>query len=243
MKRFIIIPENPDARCGWFLNFKNEFTLELATQLGFQPGEHTAISLEADWVMFACRLGGDADTYAQACAEWRDAVFAGDDSTPAGAVPQSNLPPLPVISGGSSGNVAPPPARNVIGRFRGYIRRIKAAPQYTPAIGETLRIVGSAVAPIDPDTAKPDLLVKPQAGFKARVRWQRKGFPAVKAQMRREGQTEWVDLGTILDRTFVDETPTSVPGQPEVCNYRAMYQRGNTPVGQWSDVVSVTKQP
>ena len=41
---------------------------------------------------------------------------------------------------------------------------------------------------------------------------------------------------------YVDGSPPLVPGTPEVREYRARYMDNDLPVGEWSDVISVTAQ-
>ena len=41
---------------------------------------------------------------------------------------------------------------------------------------------------------------------------------------------------------YVDGRAALVPGQPEVRQYRARFKDDDLPVGDWSDVISVTAQ-
>ena len=230
-----IIPENSEARCAFFINWQLEFTAPIATALGFTAAEQSSITLETQWVIYSCQLANDAASFALACTTWRDRLLDNDTTV----VPSGNPPPatLPAVPAGG------PPSPGILDRFRGYIKRIKAVPAYTPALGQTLRILPAPPAPTADATAKPALVVRPEANFKTRLSWRRRDFDAVQLQRRAAGQAAWADLGTVLDTTYVDAHPTAQPGQPEVTDYRAIFKRGDATVGQWSDTVSATKQP
>ncbi len=227
-----IIPRPPAELCEWFNNFSTEFPA-VSVALSFTVEEQDAILTEANWVVYACRMSADASSLSQAWTDWRDRLLDEPAAPEAGSTPSTSAPAAPA---------GLPPAPGILSRFRAYIRRIKAAPNYTSSIGESLRLVASA-SPVDDATAKPDLTAEPLANFKAKVRLPKRGFPGLIVQARREGEAEWTDFGVKTSAVFVDERPTVQPGKPEVVNYRAIYSRNDQPVGQWSDVVTVTKQP
>jgi len=227
-----IIPRTPAELCEWFNSFTTEFPA-VSTLLGFSEAEKTTILSEASWVVYACRMSADASSLNQAWTDWRDRLLDEPASPEAGPTPTGSALAVPAGS---------PPAPGVINRFRAYIRRIKAAPNYTSSIGESLRVI-VASSPVDEASAKPALTAEPLANFKAKVRLPKRGFPGLIVQARREGESDWTELGVKTSAVFVDERPTVQPGKPEVVNYRAIYSRNDQPVGQWSDVVAVTKQP
>ena len=227
-----IIPRAPAEMCEWFTNFNTEFPA-VSVSLGFTVEEKDNILNESSWVVYACRMSADASSLSQAWTDWRDRLLDDPTAPDAGPVPSSSSPVAPA---------GLPPSPGIVGRFRGYVRRIKAAPNYTTSIGESLRVV-AAFSPVDDATAKPNLSAEPLANFKAKVRLPKRGFPGLIVQARREGEADWTELGVKTSAVFVDERPTAQPNKPEIVNYRAIYSRNDQPVGQWSDVVSVTRQP
>ena len=227
-----IIPRTPAELCEWFNNFVTEFPA-VSVPLGFADVERDVILSEAAWVVYACRMSADASSLSQAWTDWRDRLLDDPAAPGAGPAPSSSAPAAPA---------GLPPAPGVISRFRAYIRRIKAAPNYTTSIGESLRVVVPST-PVDDATAKPDLTAEPLVNFKTKVRLPKRGFPGLIVQARREGEADWTDFGVKTSAVFIDERPTTQPNKPEVVSYRAIYSRNDQPVGQWSDVVTVTKQP
>ena len=220
------------ALIEWCENFKLEFAL-LASGLGFSAAEILAILADLNWVIYNCRAAADAQSNASAWVQFRDSHLDGDPGLPAGAPPGSTGPTPPA-------GAMPP--NGIIARLRAVIQRIKSAPSYNPAMGETLRIVPTST-PTDDTAAKPDTRGKALPMFKAELRCKRLDFDAVLTRCRRDGETEPANHGLSVGTTFVDERPPAQAGKPEVRTYEQIYVRNNQPVGQWSDSVRVTLQP
>ena len=100
-------------------------------------------------------------------------------------------------------------------RIRALVKRVRAVPNYTPAIGQTLRIVSTTV-PADEANAKPNTKGQALPMFKAKLKWTGNGFRAVRTRARRDSETEWTGLGLAVGNTFVDERPLAESGKPEV---------------------------
>lgn len=225
-------PYSKPAFCEWLENLKLEFPM-VASLLGFSAAEITAILNDLNWALYVCRSTADASSYGRAWTEFRDGLLTGDPNSPVSAQPTASGPAPPA---------ALPPVRGIIARLRAMVKRTKTSPAYTQSIGESLRIVASPT-PIDPATAKPKVKVRPLTMFQSEVIWVAQGFTAVKAQSQRNGGQDWDDMGPKMGSRFVDDRPPVEPGKPEVRSYRLLYLRDNAPVGQWSDVVTVTVQP
>lgn len=218
--------------CEWLENFKIEFGA-VASSLGFSGPEVLAVLNDCNWALFACRSAGDASSFGASWTQYRDGLLTGDPNVPVGTLPGTTTPTQPAT---------PAPVRGIVTRLRATVKRIKGSPAYTPAMGETLRIVASST-PIDPATAKPKAKAKPLPMFASEVGWGRLGFPGVLLQSLRDGEDAWNDLGIKTGSKHVDDRPPLVPGKPEVRSYRTIFVRNDQPVGLWSDVVTVTVQP
>lgn len=228
-----IIPKNAAARCDWFTNWNLEFPMHAAA-LGFTVAEISAIGNEAAWAIYACACAADAQSYGSAWVTWRNQLLEEDSTDPVGPQPMTVLPSMPAD---------PPPLRGILHRFAGQIRRVKAAPAYTAAIGDQLRINPAPLPPPDPATAQPALEAAAEAMFKVRVAWTRQGFAALELQSQRGAETDWTSQGVKTTTEAVDARAPLVAGQPEVRRYRAIYVEDDAPVGLWSAVVSATTTP
>lgn len=133
-----------------------------------------------------------------------------------------------------------PPAPGIEPRVRALIRRIKAHANFTPAIGEDLGI--NTPVPTPPEIIKPTLRAEALPNCCGQVTYLKGEYDGALAQSKR-GNGDWETLGVKLRATFTDERPPAVPGQPEVRQYRLRYMDGDTPIGEWSDVVSATLAP
>ena len=225
------LPTGPGF-CDWLENLKLEFAA-VAASLGFSGPEITAVLADLSWAIFVCRSSSNAQTFGSSWVQFRDTLLDGNPGQPVGSPPGTTMPALPT---------APAPAAGVISRIRILVKRIKASPNYTPTIGQTLRILPNS-APVDETTAKPNTKALALPMFKAKLKWTGNGFPAIHTRTRRDGETEWTDLGLAVGNTLVDERPPAEAGKPEVRTYEQIYARDNQPVGQWSDAVRVTLQP
>ena len=215
------------------MNWKLEFP-PLAPGLSFTAGELTGVMADTDWAIYVCTMAADSQSFAEAWVDFRDIILESDSSDPPGPLPNSTVPDLPA---------APKPPRGIIHRFQGYIQRVKTAPGYNATIGAQLRILPTVPAPVDLATVKPDLRGEALAMFQARLRWTRRDFGGIELQSQRDGDADWVSLGVKTATTVLDARPPVAAGKPEVRRYRAIYLLDDSPVGQWSDVVSVTVQP
>ncbi len=226
------LPNDGESFCGWLENWKVEFAA-VAPSLNFTASEITDALADADWSLHVCRAASDASSHASAWVQFRESLLSGDGNTPVGSAPVSSAPAAPA---------SPAPAQGAITRIRATVKRLKGAPAYTSAIGQSLRIV-SNVTVEDAATAKPALRVKPLPMFQAELRWPRRSFSGVLVQSQRDGETAWTDHGVKTDNAFVDTRQPLEANKPELRRYRQIYVKKDEPVGLWSDVVSVTVQP
>jgi hypothetical protein len=126
--------------------------------------------------------------------------------------------------------------------LHGVIRRIKAAPGYTQAIGILLGIE-AAENKIDPATMKPTLTVLEAGDGKPHLAFHKGHSHGVKVFCKREGEIEFTYLDRCTVSPYIDNRPLLVPGKAEVRKYKAIFVHGDTEFGQFSDQVNVTCSP
>jgi hypothetical protein len=129
----------------------------------------------------------------------------------------------------------------VEGRERAIIRRLKAAPGYTDAIGYALKIVGSDDN-TDMTTAKVDLTATILA-HGTELGFTKLKSDGVNLYTKRDGDADFEFLAHDTVSPYVDNRPLLVPGKPEVRYYKAIYVVNDEEVGYFSDVVVVTVYP
>ena len=228
-----IIPSGSAERCEFFQNWNLEFPGQ-AAGLGFAPAVTDDITNQAAWAVLACTGTDDAESFWHAWVSWRDRLLTGDGNAMVGALPAFTMPGIPAGA---------MPLAGLLGRFTATITQVKAAPGYTPAIGDLLRINPAPVPPPDPATAQPKLTLTPEPLSVIRLLWKRGDFDAIRLRGQRAGDADWTDLGLHVKPPYRDARPPLAAGRPEVRTYQAMYELNGQPVGRWSDSVSATTQP
>jgi hypothetical protein len=130
-------------------------------------------------------------------------------------------------------DISPILAAGIIPRFSTLVASIKAHKNYTAAIGQDLRIIGSEIT-IDSASWKPVLNVKIKAGHPVII-WTKGHASAIEI---------WVDRGegfVFFTINTEPDTPdnTALPSPPTQWKYKAIYRLHDEQVGGWSDVMSI----
>ena len=226
------MPRDGQSLCEWAENVKVEFP-PIGSSLGFSGAEITGVLLDCNYCLFVCRAAADASSFASAWVQARETLLSGNANAGNVTFPNTSMPAQPAVA---------PPLPGLLTRFRAFGKRVKGSPNYTPSIGQSLRLVGSAAASDDAN-AKPRSKVRALPMFKSELKWPRLGFSGARTRSQRDGEPDWTDHGIKTGTTFVDDRPPTEPGKPELRRYQQIYVRNDVPVGQWSDVVEVTLQP
>jgi len=198
-----------------------------ATALGLSATDITAQA--ADAAYFRHALGRQQLTlqHGQQWTAWKNALRDGGNGTAASAPA-----PLPLANGDAPAPVAP----GVVPRFRAIVRRLKAASNYTPAIGTALGIEGAEAAAPDLAAAQPVLDVS-VAGGRVHVDWKKGDFDGVEIWVDRGDGKGFAFLAVDTVPDYVDTAPISATAA--MWKYKAIYRLSDEQIGQWSAVVSI----
>ncbi|MBI2927415.1 MAG: hypothetical protein HYY24_17095 [Verrucomicrobia bacterium] len=125
---------------------------------------------------------------------------------------------------------------------RKFARRLKEHANYTPALGEQLRIEGPEDT-TDMSTARPKLtgIAKPHAVVE--LTFNKLKSDGVNIYSQREGDAAFVFLARDTATPYVDNRACLVAGKPETRKYKAIFVIDDAEIGQFSDEVVVTCQP
>ena len=148
-----------------------------------------------------------------------------DGGTGSTAYPNvSNLPaPVPAVPLG------------IVPRLSNLVARIKAARNYTEAIGQDLNIVGTTQV-IDPASWKPVIDISVTAG-RPTLQWSKGTADSIEVWADR-GDDKGFNFYTITTEPNFTDTTTS-PATAALWKYKAIYRMRDEQVGNWSDVISV----
>jgi hypothetical protein len=227
-------PRSDSELVVWFKTFAPAFSAH-ATTLGFTAAEVTAVQNDAAMFEYlVSELLPVTRGLVQSRTAYKDLIKNGPIGSTGGEIPTAQ--PL----GTPPATVAP----GIVPRLQQLIRRIKAAPNYTEAIGQSLDIVnGGGNAPEDDASAKPSAKAIALPNSEVRIEFNKRGYDGVLIESRRAGELQWVLLGYDSYSPYIDSRPPLTPGMAEVREYRVRYVRRDEGVGEWSDIISVSTMP
>lgn len=111
-------------------------------------------------------------------------------------------------------------------------------PAVTPAIIAELKIA-STTTPFDPDAFKATLTADVFPGF-VRFKFVKDQTDGILLNCRLKGQMAWNFVSRDTNSPYEDHTPVATPGVAEQREYQAQGILNDAPIGQPSDIVSVT---
>ena len=227
-QRYMPIDEN--SRLVWLANFVTKFSSLYYNSLGgFTTSD--AIQCTNDLAFYTFLINFKA-TLRSKTTDWVAYVqLASNGHT--GVAALGPIPVMPVLPTTLPTVVLP----DIFGRIALLVARIKLAPNYTPAIGMDLGIIG-ADDTTNVNTMKPVLDITLQAGH-PNLGWVKHGMQGIDIYVDRGGGV-FVFLARDTEPDYLDTAALPAAGQSAVWRYKAIYILHDAPCGQWSDVVSVS---
>ncbi len=224
-------PQSLAERAGWYGNFNNNIQT-IGASVGFAPGELDSINKDTENIVYVARAAVQVEAYAKAINQYRKAFTEGDigDATPEFPADPGFVLPHPAQSAGA------------FERLDNYVRRIRAAPTYTDAMGSLLGIIPRQRELAAPDEAAPELTAKVSPGNEVTVKFVRGRSDGIHIEANVDGGG-WTDMGRFVKSPAVFIVPQNEGGTPRGVEIRARYLNGNDPVGDWSDSVTVQTIP
>jgi hypothetical protein len=225
------MPNQDEGKASLFVLFRDNIGAQLAT-LGIPAADPDIVQQAADASRFRAIVDfcGNMQNAAQAWTAEKNYERDGGDTTPAGQV----VPALP------AGFPAAVPA-GIVTRFRALVKRVKAAKNYSTAIGQALGIEGSVQGAPDLATLQ-SVLTLTLSGNAVLVGWGWQGNSAfldlLEIQVDRGDGKGWVFLTYDTTPNYTDTFP--LPATPTKWKYRAIYRVGDAQVGVWSNTVEIT---
>ena len=212
--------------------FKNTIGQYAAT-LDITPAEIAAQAADCDYFNYIFECHSFMRSSALALTAAKKAARLGDPSSATGAPSAFIFPTFPAA--------VPVVAPGVETRFRALVKKIKAHPNYNPAIGEGLGIEGPHHTAPDLTTIQPVITVEFN-GDHVHVMWGWGGHSVyldmIELQVDRGDGKGFVQLAFDTTPGYTD--PASMPAVPVKWKYRAIYHVGDQRVGVWSDEASIT---
>jgi hypothetical protein len=123
--------------------------------------------------------------------------------------------------------------------IRAVVRRFKASPTYSAALGAELGIIGANVNTSKTALQKPVLKVSLKGG-KIVIAFVKGQSDGIRLFSRRGTETGFTFLDVKMSSPYQDDRPNLVAGQPELRQYQAFFTKRDLLVGEVSDTVSIT---
>jgi len=236
MAKHDLIAQTDFAFGAQLLTFKNNIAAH-AEALAVTPAQVTAQAADADHYNYVITSQQLVLAAARGWTARRKAIRKGQplkNVLPDNAsFPTLALPPA-----------VPPVADGVERRFRKLVRQIKAHANYTRTIGLELGIEAPDHAAPNFETIQPKIAARTN-GSHVEIDWswqgQRAFLDQCEIQVDRSDGHGFVMLICSVVPGYADTTP--FPAAPVRWRYRAIYRVADAPVGQWSNIASVTVPP
>lgn len=205
-------------------NFSNELAT-LGASLGITAAQITAA--QADAAAFAYAVASQQATreFAKGFTRYKENLRASDVAITQ-AIPALVLPTAPTAV-----------KDGIETRFRELAARIKAAPNYTDAIGAQLGIVAEVASRTPDADAQPTILGLVTSGGKVVLQWQRGDYDGIYVYRKIDGGA-YENVGVDTKPDWEDRRP--LPATPQVWTYKIIYFMNDVEIGQFSDEASIT---
>lgn len=226
MAKSYYLPNADKDKAAWLKNFSSKFGT-YATNLGFVPEDIVSVANDSVAFSYALDVIETFKTETQERTKYKDILRDGPIGSPLGAAPA--FPPLPPP--------APTVASGIFPRTAAIVKRMKAHPNYTDAIGRDCGIIG-AESQNNEAEMKPDLIVSKEGG-NVIVKYTKGEAEGIRLLCKRGNETEYTFLAVVTKTSFKDTRPNQNANQPETRHYCAWFLVEDQAIGQCSDEVSV----
>lgn len=222
---------------NWLVNYRDKIN-GYATTLGIAGGDIAATIADAKYLIYV--LGAwltEVRAFSRTATAALEILQTGE-SGGAYPVPVFTPPALP----GTPAPATVAVAAGALNRIFAFVQMVKDTAGYDVSMGTDLQIEGAE------DTADhPTPLLRLKLGQMPScqcvdISITKYTHEGVVIESRRAGGA-WEQVGVTTARTWTDERPLLVSGQPEVREFRSRYWDKGIANGPWSDVQKVTVAP
>ena len=205
-----------------------------AAALGITAGEVSQTERDADTVGLLIPFASAVNAFKEEVVGFKDLIIRGETNSPTPSLPVLNVPDASEVTF----------TVGIVKRLRLLIRKIKASPNYTEAIGRDLGIVRTS-DPISPENVKPTIdLAAASSGYLFSIvvsgRGQSQSWDVL---YQRDGETNWEKATTATGKSVDAAITPTVAGKPERIKVRVQLKKSNQNYGQSSDISEITLNP
>jgi len=224
-------PSSLAERADWYLNFDTQLQI-VGPSLGMTAPDLADLAKDNQNIQFLALAAQSIESYSDAARQYRKIFTEGDIGDP--------KPDFPADPGLTLPNPSQP--TGAFERLDGLVKRIRVAPTYTNEIGALLGIIPQQSEGFAPETAKPEITVETQPDNLINVKFVRGGSSGIRVEIGID-KGPWVSQGNFVKSPVALIIEQSVNNLPRLVAVRARYLDGNSPVGDWSNIVTVQTIP
>jgi hypothetical protein len=230
------LPDDEPGIDEWFQNWKTKMT-ESGSAHGFSTSEVKQAQDDGDIAHNVIAGTLAVETNRREFIKFKRLMLYGSKNAPTPVYPTLNTPVTPPLNGELMAGI--------IERTRSFVRRLKESPNYNEAVGADFRVLPvEGAGGISEDEAQPELKARAMAQSNVDIYFVRGDFDGVEVERQRgDNINEWQSIGRFYKSPAEDDAPPSQGNAPETRRYRARYLKGNTPIGVYSDIITVVTQP
>lgn len=224
-------PLSLQDRAAWHANWTANIAV-VGASLGLTPAEITSIEDDNTVVQFVASSAVELDAYRSAVQQYRTIITEGDIGSATPAFPAAIALALPEVV-----------ATGIWERLDNYVKRIRVAPAYTDEIGALLGILPSEPGPTPENDMVPTLTPTSLPNSLLQVKFVRGNTDGIVVETKIDNAETWSEAGRFVKspaNLVIPENPTNLPRSVQI---RARYVDGDTPVGQFSPIVTAATQP
>ena len=223
-------PTNLQERAAWYDNFNTNIQI-IGASLGLTAPELTLIDKDNGVIEYLAAADVTVNAYVDGVRMYRRVITEGDIGDPVPDFPADISLSLPSVI-----------ATGMFERLDQFVKRIRVAAAFTPETGAVLGINPSSTNAPTPADAPPKLTASVDPGNVIEVRFVKSSSDGIYIEINVDNGG-WAFRDKAVKSPGVFTVPPSEGGTPRSVMVRARYLDGNTPVGDWSDVVTVQTIP
>lgn len=226
MAKSYYLPNADKDKAAWLKNFSSKFST-YALDLGFVPQDISSVANDSLAFSYALDIIETFKTETQERTSYKDILRDGPLGSPLGAAP--SFPPQPLLP--------PVVASGIFPRTSAIVKRMKAHPNYTEAIGKDCGIIG-AESQTNESEMKPVLEISKEGG-NVIIKYKKGSAEGIRLLSKRANETQYTFLAVATKINFKDTRPNLSLSQPENRYYCAWFLMEDEAIGQCSDEVMV----
>src|SRR5690606_6817623 len=224
-------PRDIHSRAAWMQNFAAIFS-QTALSLGFTEDDIATVNADSAALKWLSQNQLDSEAFLRAAAAFRIAATTGKSSANLGnfPAPPETTPPAKIDPG-------------IYERLDHYVRRIRLAKNYSESIGSQMAIIPAKPAALNLNAAHPKAGLLAVPGNVVRVSFVRGQATGVMVEIKLDNEESWRNMGRFARSPFDLDIERGPEDLPRLVRVRLRFISGNDPVGEYSEVDSISTIP